>query len=230
MVKQESEAAVKKTAVVTGASSGIGREIAVQLADLGWKVVAIARNQEKLEALAEEVPAITPQPVDLAELAFSDILPERIDALVHAAAISPTGRVEDATPDEWIQAFSLNVVAGAELARQALPALRESQGTIVFINSGAGVVIVPHNTRYGATKHALRILANGLRAEVENDGIRVTSVFPGPTDTPMYTADVDRQALIRPATVARAVIEAITATPDTQLTEIQVRPRREFTG
>lgn len=222
----------QKTAVVTGVSSGIGREIAVQLADLGWEVIAIARSEDKLKELAAQYPAITPRPADLTQLtdgAFAELIPERVDALVHAAGISPDSTAEEASPEEWLQVFTLNVFAGAELVREALPALRQSQGTVVFINSGAGVFITPKNTLYGASKHALRILANGLRRDLEDDGVRVTSVFPGPVDTPMYGGDVDRLALIRPATVARAVIEAITASPDTQLTEIQVRPRRELT-
>lgn len=228
MVEEQRTGAEQKTAVVTGAGSGIGREVAVQLAGLGWRVIAIARSADTLAELAQQTPGIEPRPADLTEFPYPDLIPERVDALVHAAGMIPTGRVEKATPEDWSYAFALNVTAGAELARQALPALRESRGTIVFLNSGAGFVEIPRNTLYGATKHALRALANGLRADVEGDGVRVTSIFPGPVDTPMFTADVDRSDLIRPETVARAVIDAITAGDDTQLTEIRVRPRREL--
>lgn len=100
--------------------------------------------------------------------------------------------------------------------------------TVVFINSGAGVVDVPRNTLYGATKHALRILANGLRAEVASDGIRVASIFPGPVDTPLFTGTVDRNELIRPETVASAVINVITMSDDAQVTETHIRPRQEL--
>ena len=154
----------QRTAVVTGASSGIGRETAVQLADLGWRVIAIARSEDTLAELAEQTPGIEPRPADLTEFPHHGLLPERVDALVHAAAISPVGRVEEATPEDWSYAFALNVTAAAELARLALPALRESRGTIVMLNSGAGFVEVPRNAVYGATKHALRALANSLRA------------------------------------------------------------------
>lgn len=218
----------QQTAIVTGAGSGIGREIAVQLADLGWRVIAIARSEGTLTELAEQTPGIEPRPADLTEFPHDGLIPERVDALIHAAALSPVGPVEEATSDDWSYAFALNVTAGAELARLCLPALRETRGTIVFLNSGAGFVEIPRNALYGATKHALRALANSLRAEVEADGIRVTSIFPGPADTPLFTGDVDRAELIRPATVARAVIEALTASEDTQLTEIRVRPRREL--
>ncbi|MDO5663429.1 MAG: SDR family NAD(P)-dependent oxidoreductase, partial [Brachybacterium sp.] len=202
---------------------------ALQFAEQGWHVIAIARSEDTLADLAREQPRIEPRPADLTSGDFEGLIPERVDALVHAAGISPSARtVEDATIEDWTQAFTLNVISGAELIRRALPALRTSRGTVVLVNSGAGIVPTPRNTVYGATKHALRALANGLRADEEERGVRVTSVFPGPTDTPMFTGDVPRDQLIEAASVARAIISAVTATDDVQLTEIQVRPRREL--
>lgn len=216
------------TAVVTGAGSGIGRQVAIELAQRGWHVIAIARSADTLAALAEQYPSIEPRPADLTEFVYDGLIPERVDALVHAAGISPDVSFEESTAEDWSYAFALNVTAGAELARLALPALRRTHGTIVFINSGAGFAEAPRNAIYGATKHALRALANTLRTQVEDDFVRVTSIFPGPVDTPMFTGDVDRAELIQPETVAHAVLEAITASDDTQLTEIRVRPRREL--
>lgn len=217
-----------KTALITGAGSGIGREVARQLDELGWRVVAVARREETLHALARASPGVEPRPADLTHFPYPDLIPGHLDALVHAAGIVPTGSVSEATPQDWNYAFTLNVTAGAELVRQALPLLRQSRGIVVFVNSGAGLTPLPRNTLYGATKHALRALANGLRHEEQKHGVRVTSVFPGPTDTPLFTGDVERAQLIEPATVARAIVGAITASDDTQLTEIQVRPRQEL--
>lgn len=218
----------KRTALVTGASSGIGREIARQLAELGWHVRAVARSTAALEDLAADCPGIETYQADLTRFPHPDLMPERLDALVHAAGMIPPGSVEHATHEDWSYAFALNVTAGAELVREGLDLLRRSQGTVVFLNSGAGLTPLPRNTLYGATKHALHALANGLRHQEQDNGVRVTSVFPGPTDTPMFTGDVERSELIQPSTVARAVVEAITARPDTQLSEIQVRPRKEL--
>src|SRR5690625_5619362 len=87
----------QRTAVVTGASSGIGRETAVQLADLGWRVIAIARSEDTLAELAEQTTGIEPRPADLTEFPHHGLLPERDESLVHAAAIRPVGSVEEST-------------------------------------------------------------------------------------------------------------------------------------
>ena len=96
----------------------------------------------------------------------------------------------------------------------------------MLVNSGAGTAARPRNTPYAASKHALRALANGLRVEEEEHGVRVSTVYPGPTDTPMFTGDVDREALIKPASVAAAILTAIMQRDP--CTDIHVRPRREL--
>ncbi|WP_268896637.1 SDR family NAD(P)-dependent oxidoreductase [Nesterenkonia haasae] len=126
-----------KTVLVTGASSGIGREVACQLAQLGWRVIAVARSEERLNQLAAEAPGVDPRPADLTSFPYPDLVPARVDALVHAAGVVPTGSVEDATPEQWSSAFTLNVTAGADLVRQSLSSLRRHRGTVVFVNSGA---------------------------------------------------------------------------------------------
>lgn len=217
-------------ALVSGATSGIGRAIVEQLISEGWQVVALGRNEQRLAELAAHE-QITTHRINLTRLTAEDlptVTPERIDALVHAAGVLPTASIEEISDAEWNEVFAVNVTAAMQLARATLPALRVSRGTIVFLNSGAGVFDRPKNTVYGATKHALRGFANGLRADVEHDGVRVTSVYPGPTDTPMLSEPKDRSVMIQPATVARAVVGAILASDDTQLTDIHVRPRAEL--
>lgn len=228
----------RKVAVVTGATGGMGREIAADLSK-DHQVYALGRNQAGLEALSE-CPNITPVQADLvAELLADDAQPgaqladvlglDTVDVVVHAAAIAEKKSVEDATPADWRKHFDINVFAAAELTRQLLPALRKTEGDVIYINSGAGHGGHPNNVVYAATKHALYAVADCLRKDERE--IRVTTVAPGPTDTAMLEGlmgDYNAEHMIAPAEVARAVRSCVEAGPTTQFTELRVRPRIEL--
>lgn len=235
---QEEQTQPRKIAVVTGATGGMGREIAADLSK-DHQVYALGRNQAGLEALSE-CPNITPVQADLvAELLADDAQPgaqladvlglDTVDVVVHAAAIAEKKSVDDATPADWRKHFDINVFAAAELTRQLLPALRKTEGDVIYINSGAGHGGHPNNVVYAATKHALYAVADCLRKD-ERD-IRVTTVAPGPTDTAMLEGlmgDYNAEHMIAPAEVARAVRSCVEAGPTTQFTELRVRPRIEL--
>lgn len=235
---QEEQTQPRKIAVVTGATGGMGREIAADLSK-DHQVYALGRNQEGLDALAESA-NITPVHADLvAELLADDAQPgaqladvlglDTVDVVVHAAAIAEKKSVDDATPADWRKHFDINVFAAAELTRQLLPALRKTEGDVIYINSGAGHGGHPNNVVYAATKHALYAVADCLRKD-ERD-IRVTTVAPGPTDTAMLEGlmgDYNAEHMIAPAEVARAVRSCVEAGPTTQFTELRVRPRIEL--
>lgn len=228
----------RKVAVVTGATGGMGREIAADLSK-DHQVYALGRNQAGLDALSE-CPNITPVQADLvAELLADDAQPgaqladvlglDTVDVVVHAAAIAEKKSVEDATPADWRKHFDINVFAAAELTRQLLPALRRTEGDVIYINSGAGHGGHPNNVVYAATKHALYAVADCLRKDERE--IRVTTVAPGPTDTAMLEGlmgDYNAEHMIAPAEVARAVRSCVEAGPTTQFTELRVRPRIEL--
>jgi NADP-dependent 3-hydroxy acid dehydrogenase YdfG len=151
--------------------------------------------------------------------------------LVHSAGIGPLGTVEDSPAEQWRRTFEVNVVAVAELTRLLLPALRAACGQVVCINSGAGLTAHPGWGSYAASKFALRAFADALRAEEAAHGVRVTSVYPGRTDTRMQRAVVaheggeyDGSRFLRPESVARAVLLAVTAPPDADVTELSIRP------
>ena len=231
-----------KVAVVTGATGGMGVEIVADLLR-DHDVWAIGRDADGLDRLGALAHVTAVQADLVTELldeptgALDEVLGlERVDILVHAAAVARRRTVEAASAEEWRTHLDLNVVVPAQLTRRLLPALRQAGGDVVFINSGAGDGAFPGNIVYAASKHALRALADGLRKEEAPAGVRVSTVAPGPTDTPMLETLVAQEGgtytvehYIDPDEVARAVRTAVDAGPSTQITEIAVRPRVELT-
>ncbi|BAC19147.1 oxidoreductase, short chain dehydrogenase/reductase family protein [Corynebacterium efficiens YS-314] len=228
-------------AVVTGATGGMGVEIVRDLAR-DHRVYALGRNAGVLAQL-EGIDNVVAVETDIVSDLLGDNgagipqLPDlrRVDVLVHAAAIAHNRSVESATVRDWHDHLDLNVVVPAELTRQLLPALRAAQGQIVFINSGAGTGAHPGNTIYSASKHALRGLADALRREESVAGVRVSTVSPGPTDTPMLRGLVEDKGgeyrpewYIEPVEVARAIRFVVDAGETTQITNVDVRPRVEL--
>lgn len=225
---------MKQRALVTGASRGIGAAIAAALAPT-HHVLLGGRDADLLAKRAAALPAATPWPVDLADgagvrAAAASI--ERLDLLVHSAGVAELGTVADADVTAWRHNFEMNVVAVVELTRALLPALRAAQGHVVVINSGQGIAAREGWGPYAASKFAVRAFADVLRAEEAANGLRVTSVFPGRTDTDMQRAVVATEggsytpeAYLRPESVAAAVLSAVTAGPDAHQTEIVIRQR-----
>lgn len=223
-------------ALVTGASSGMGREIA---RDLGrtHRVILVGRDAERLAAAAREAgDAATSWELDLTDTAAVEARVatlDRLDVLVHAAAIGNNGSVAEADEAAWQQIFAINVTAPALLTRAVLPLVRESRGTVVFIGSGASTRPVPGSALYCASKHALKAVADVLRIDEEPHFVRVATVAPGQTDTPMLRsmigeAEYRPELYIQPSSVAAAVRYVVDAPADVQITDVAVRPRREI--
>lgn len=217
-------------AVVTGGTSGIGLAIAQLLAH-DHQVYIIGRRPVAPEQHTAS-PQWVPVSLDISDHAavadFIATLP-RLDVLVHSAAIAEPYRVADATLEVWQQHFATNLFAPAELTRLTLPALRASRGQIVFINSGSGTRPLPGHTVYSSSKFALHALAEALRNEERDHGVRVATLYPGPTDTPMNRPDDQDDPLARssPIAIAKAVRLIVDTPEDSQITEVVVRPRHD---
>lgn len=226
----------RPVALVTGATGGMGRHIVDDLART-HSVVALGRNAKVLAELAA-LGHVATHELDITDYrALISVVEglERLDVVVHAAAISVHYTVADAKPETWREHFETNVFAPAELTRLTLPLLRASQGTVIFIGSGASTKPAPGHAVYTASKHALQGLADTLRIDEATTAVRVSTIAPGPTDSGMLRA-MQREAgdgynaehYIRPATIAAAVRYVVDAPPDAQLTDIAVRPRIEL--
>ena len=232
-------------AVVTGSSSGIGRAVAHALATQGMSLCVTARDLGRLQSCAREIasraervlvhPAdlsLDPEIQGLVEHVRADL--RRVDVLVHAAGTLHLGNVEDAGWGDLDEQYRLNLRAPFLLTKAFLPMLKESGGQVVFVNSTAGLAGGPDNGLYAAVKHGLRSLAGSVRDHVNQYGIRVLSVFPGRTATPMQEA-VHRfegrpyraSDLLQASDVA-AVIAAALALPRTaEVTDVVVRPMKK---
>ncbi len=201
----------KPAVIVTGASSGIGRSLALAWARRGASVVLTARDEEGLASVARDVSArgghaivvaadVTREihRVRIVERAFAEF--GRIDVLVNNAGRGFYAPVEKIAPDDLAQLFELNVFAPLRLSQVALPELEKSRGTIVMMSSIAGVVSVPRMGAYAASKFALEALAMALRAEIAARGIKVVVIRPGPVDTPFRAnaVNVDNNPGVRP--------------------------------
>ena len=188
-----------QVALVTGASSGIGCAIALALAAAGARVCVIARSKERLESVTNEVrdcgTVATAYQVDLCiqdevDRLASAILREHagVDILVHSAGTISLNPVETAKIDDLDRQYQTNLRGPYLLTQRLLPSLVARGGQIVFVNSSAGLRARAGVSQYAATKHALKAVADSLREELHDRGVRVLSVFPGNTATPMQSA------------------------------------------
>lgn len=212
--------------LLTGATSGIGFEVARILRGRGDQLWVVARDAARVDPADRLVQADLARPIRIGP----GDLPESLDALVHCAGVVELGPVAQAPASAWEDQFRVNLLAPAMITQAALPALRQGSGTVVFVNSGAGLRVSPGWSAYAASKFGLRALADGLREEEKS--LRVTSIFPGRTATPMQESvhaqegsAYDAGQWIRPETVARRIVEVIDLPTDAVIPEIVIRPR-----
>ncbi|MFG3442465.1 SDR family NAD(P)-dependent oxidoreductase [Nonomuraea sp. NPDC047897] len=175
---------MKKTAVVTGASSGIGEATARRLAAEGYDVVAGARRRDRLDALAAEVPSIRPVTLDVTSQESVDALAaslDRCDVLVNnAGGALGAESVADGRPEDWQRMYDTNVLGTLRMTRALLPRLVASgDGVLVLLTSTAGLVPYEGGGGYVAAKHAQSSMAGTLRLELAGEPVRVVEIAPG---------------------------------------------------
>lgn len=228
-------------ALVAGASGGMGGAIARALAAEGARLVLVARSGEKLRQLAEEVRGPSPEvdvlPTDLGDDAQVKRTVARVEAafggldiLIHAAGVFHAGPVAEVPADELDRQYRINTRGPYLLTQLLLPSLIRRQGQVVFINSTAGLAARGGAGAYAASKYALRAVADALREEVNRDGVRVLSVYPGRTATAMQRqvkgfegAPYEPEKLMQPEDVAATVVHALGLPRTAEVTDLTVR-------
>ncbi len=241
---------VDRTAIVTGASSGIGEATARQLAEAGAAVVLAARRRERLEALREEIEnaggralAVTADVTDRAAVGrMVERARERfgsVDVLVNNAGLMPLSFVKNLHEDEWQRMVDVNLKGVLHCVGAVLPVMLEQQrGHIVNVSSVAGKRVFPAGSVYCATKFAVRALSEGLRLELTAEhGIRITDVEPGAVTTELTQTITDdavhemfaaRQfRRLDSDDVARAILYAVTTPDHVDVAELLIMPSEQ---
>jgi NADP-dependent 3-hydroxy acid dehydrogenase YdfG len=231
-----------KAALLTGASGGVGRSIALRLAQEGAHVALVGRRLDALRALSNECADLGSKAhcyqADFEDDAQVENLAKRVqtdfsglDILVHNAGTIALSEIVNASLDDFDLQYQCNVRAPFALTKLLLPGLIRRRGQVVFINSSAGLEASAGVAQYAATKHAVKAIADSLRKEVNPFGIRVLNVFLGRTATPMQAMVHEHEGktyrpseLIQPDQVAAIVSDALALGPEAEITEIRVRP------
>jgi NAD(P)-dependent dehydrogenase (short-subunit alcohol dehydrogenase family) len=173
-----------RTAIVTGASAGIGAATARLLLERGWRVVATARRADRLEAIRGAIPVAGDITDDGTRRRILEAAGGRTDLLVNNAGYGEAGPVESVPPDRARRQMEINFFAVAEMCRAVLPLMRaQRSGRIVQVSSVAGRVGYPLFGWYCASKHALEGLSDAMRSELRPFGVQVVLVEPGPVAT-----------------------------------------------
>ena len=231
-----------QVAVLTGASSGIGKAIASGLAAKGATLCLVGRDFDELEHLSASIQKSSTrfQPC-VVDLGLDDDIKKlrkciendfgHLDILIHCAGAISLGPVESARISDFDLQYRINVRAPYLLTQALLPLLKTRKGQIAFINSSVGLISKKDLSQYAATKHALKAFTDSLREEVNEMGIRVLSVYPGRTATQMQEMifgwegkDYPPDRLLQPQDVAAVVIHSLSLPRTAEVTDINIRP------
>jgi 3-oxoacyl-[acyl-carrier protein] reductase len=227
----------EKVAIVTGAGRGIGRTIALRLAEQGTRLALAARTETELRTVQAEIEAdggevaafptdITREPevIDLIRHAVERF--GRLDILINNAGIGVFGPLAETSTEAWDRIMAVNARGPFMLCREAIPYLKQQEiSFIININSVVGVKGYANQAAYSASKHALLGMTKSLAKELQPDGIRVQSINPGGIDTELIgraRPDLDRSVLMKPDEIADIVLFLLTRRGNAMIDEINV--------
>ena len=243
MIEKMEDFLKNKVALVTGASSGIGLEACIQLLEKGVRLYMVGRDLTILKARISECQFEDDQlhfiQADLAN--DSDIMnivnelekEDGIDFLIHSAGIIFLGPFETESIDNFDKQYRVNLRAPFLITQKLLPKVKNNKGQIVFINSTAGLSAWENHSQYSATKFGLRAVADSLRVEVAPFGVKVISIFPGSTDTPMQEQvqqlegnPYNPNKFLTSSEVVHSILCSISLPRNSIITEVTIRPNK----
>lgn len=232
---------IERRALITGASSGIGKATALAFAKAGFHVALVSRSESKLEAVAEAArkTGVTAKAyaLDLADIeqvrekiaAIADSFGP-IDVLVNNAGMGYTGEIMSTPLSEWQQVIDLNLTSAFQCIQGILPSMRDrGSGIIINVASIAGQQPFPGWGAYNVSKAALIALSKTLAAEERAKGIRVVTISPGAVNTPIWDtetvqADLNRSAMLTPEIVAQSILHMALVPEQATIEELTLMP------
>lgn len=231
----------QRTAIITGASSGIGKATAIAFAKSDIDLCLISRQMDKLEQVANIVSEygvkVKIVSADLAEVStvkakIEAIVNEfgMIDILVNSAGMGYTNLLRETPLTDWQKVLNLNLTSVFECVMGVLPYMRkQGQGTIINVASIAANNYFPEWGTYAVSKAALVTFSQCLALEERSNGIRVTTICPGAVNTPIWDtetvqADLNRSAMLKPETVAQAILQAVLLPQEAVIEQLTITP------
>ena len=228
---------MSETAVITGASSGVGKSLAIQLSDAGYRVVLAARSEDKLNAIAEEIQSKggdslvvltdVSQPEQINNLKDRALEYGDVSVVINNAGLGKFSKVEDVAIEDWDRQLDVNLRASFLVSQAFIPGMKQRlNGTLAFMNSVAGKKGYPYSAAYVASKYGMRGLADSLREELREDNIKVISIHPGAVDTPFWDGtgmNFPREEMLSTYTLAQSIVHAIQSPGNFAVEELVVR-------
>lgn len=229
-------------ALITGASTGIGRATALAFANAGFDVALVSRSANKLQTLADDINSrgtVQAQgfPIDLSVI--EQVKPDvaklletfgHVDVLINNAGMGYTGALNQMPLTDWCQVLNLNVTSVFQCIQAVLPGMRDRNGgMIINVASIAARQAFPDWGAYGISKAAVVALSKAISVEERDHGIRVVTILPGAVNTPLWDtdtvqADFDRSGMLTPDLVANAILQTALLPPGAVVEELTIIP------
>jgi NADP-dependent 3-hydroxy acid dehydrogenase YdfG len=228
-----------KKAIVTGASSGIGKEVALRLLQSGVQVSLVSRNPDRILSELPVGSHAQGYAIDLGDIAqvstkIQAIVAEMggVDILINNAGLAYIGELIDMPLIEWQKLFDLNITSVFQCLQAVLPTMRsQKSGTVINVASIAGKQGFPNWGAYCASKFALVGLTQAIAAEEQPHGVKVMSICPGSVDTPLWDTlgdkvppNFNRSAMLRPDTVAESIMTLVNLPADAIINDLVLMP------